>query len=113
MNQVLHQRNLETSIQHFNKSRKFTLSAATGSNKWWEERIMQEPVNKAIFNNMTNAKYLAVSKLINSATVKTNLPYLAILSVIDRYRLGQRAVRSQVAPVGRRALRGKQKGKQY
>lgn len=60
MNQALLQRNLETSVETFTKSRKHPFSC-TGSNKWWEDRITQEPVNKTIFDNMHNAKYLGVS----------------------------------------------------
>ena len=65
MNQFLLQRNLETSIQTFTKSRKHSLNPATGSNKWWEERIMQEPINGNIFKNMHNNKYLNVSHTSN------------------------------------------------
>lgn len=60
MNQALLQRNLETSVETFTKSRKHTVNA-TGSNKWWEDRITHEPVNQSIFQNMHNNKYLAVS----------------------------------------------------
>ena len=72
MNQTLYQRNLETSVQQFNKSRKHS-HACSGSNKWWEERIMQEPINKSVFQQMHNSKYLTVITL-------TFYPFL-----IDRY----------------------------
>ena len=54
-------------METFTKSRKHPFSC-TGSNKWWEDRITQEPVNKSIFDNMHNAKYLAVSKSGRSRT---------------------------------------------
>ena len=65
MNQTLVQRNLETSIQNINKSGKHSQFAHSGSNKWWEERIMQEPINKGVFSQMHNSKYLAVITLLS------------------------------------------------
>jgi len=63
----LGQRNLATSVETFTKSRKHPQSC-TGSNKWWEDRITQEPVNKAIFDNMHNSKYLAtVTQLVKES----------------------------------------------
>lgn len=56
----LAQRNLETTTQNFHKSRKHPTSC-TGSNRWWEDRITQEPINKVIFENMHNSKYLQVT----------------------------------------------------
>lgn len=44
MNERLMKRNLEESVQNFYKSKKVQISA-TGSNKWWEDRILKEPIN--------------------------------------------------------------------
>ena len=63
MNHTLVRRNLENSVQTFNKSKYEAQYAATGSNRWWEDRLQQEPINKAIFANMHNNKYLQVSPL--------------------------------------------------
>ena len=61
MNSVLYKRNLETTTQTFHKSHKHQTRTASGSNRWWEQRIEQEPVNMHLFENMQNAKYLHVS----------------------------------------------------
>ncbi len=78
MNQHLYQRNLETSIQTFEHSTKYDHFGAIGTNKWFEERLMQEPINKNIFSSMHNNKYLQVQ--------------IYAITILDRYRSYQRTV---------------------
>lgn len=67
-------------METFTKSRKHPFSC-TGSNKWWEDRITQEPVNKSIFDNMHNAKYLAtVTELVKESFAPKLLQWVAELS---------------------------------
>ncbi len=64
--QTLYPRNLETSVQKTGLSKTFQMQPSTGSNKWWEERIQQEPINHKIFSQMNNYRYLQVSQQIFS-----------------------------------------------
>ena len=56
-----YKRCLETTTQGTRQEGKhFKMAPANGSNAWWEERVMREPINKQVFQNMANFKYLQV-----------------------------------------------------
>lgn len=95
-------------METFTKSRKFPL-ACTGSNKWWEDRITQEPVNKTIFDNMHNSKYLAtVTELVKDNFAPKLLQWCAEIS--EENKKGLRVLKTVLELKGEKRFRRQARG---